>query len=141
MDAVLNFAEINVNKYRQNNDKVKKMKKILTTILGFLLLPMLFACKGENENDQMDEAVNEFKLLAIVKSVGEHLEVEVIESDYAFGVYWVITPADIKYTLENGDEICRTDLKAGDKIEIVYGGQVMMSYPPQIVAKAVKVVK
>ena len=111
------------------------MKKFLITVLGFALLPILFSCKDKEKN----EAAGSFKLLAIVKNVGEKLEVEVIESDYAFGEYWVITPNETKYTDKSGTEINRSDLKNGDKIEITYGGQVMMSFPPQIVASSVKV--
>ncbi len=117
---------------------VNLMKKFLITALGFALLPMLFACRGGKEKTEAEKG--EFKLLAIVKNVGEKLEVEVVESDYAFGEYWVITPSDIKYTDKNGEEISRADLNSGDKIEITYGGQVMMSYPPQIVAKGIKAV-
>lgn len=113
------------------------MKKFLLTVLSFAILPMLFSCKAE-DNDKIDDETNEFKMLAIVKNVGEKLEVEVIESDYAFGEYWVITPDDIPYTDKDGDAVSRADLKPGDKIEITYSGQVMMSYPPQIVAKAIK---
>ncbi len=112
------------------------MKKFLLTVLGFALLPMLFACKDKIPKTESQD--DKFKLLAIVKNVGEKIEVEVIESDYAFGEYWVITPSDIKYTDKNGEEISRADLNSGDKIEITYGGQVMMSYPPQIVATAIK---
>lgn len=112
------------------------MKKFLATVLGFAVLPMLFAC-GKKEGE--DEIRGGFKLTAIVKEVGELLEVEVIESDYAFGEYWVITPKETEFLNENGEKIKRSDLKAGDRIEIEYGGQVMMSYPPKIVAKSVKV--
>lgn len=116
---------------------VNFMRKFLITLFGFALLPMLFACKGENNKMENNTS---FKLTAIVKNVGEKLEVEVIESDYAFGEYWVITPDDIKCTDKNGNEISREDLKPDDKIEITYGGQVMMSYPPQIVAISVKII-
>lgn len=115
------------------------MRKFLITVLGFTLLPMLFACKG-NKTGESEQPDDKFKLLAMVKNLGEKLEVEVIESEYAFGEYWVITPSDIKYTDKDGNEISREDLTVGDKIEITYRGQVMMSYPPQIVATGVKIV-
>ena len=116
------------------------MRKFLITVLGFALLPMLFSCKS-NDGTEGEPNDDRFKLLAIVKNLGEKLEVEVIESDYAFGEYWVITPNDVKYTDKNGEEISRADLKTGDKIEITYRGQVMMSYPPQIVATKIKTVE
>ena len=113
------------------------MKKFLMMVLGFAILSLLFSCKSEN--DKTGDEKQEFKLLAIVKNVGERLEVEVIESDYAFGEYWVLTPDETKYQDESGIEISREDLKPEQKIEITYGGQVMMSYPPQIVASEIKI--
>jgi len=136
---VLIFAWFNANKYLQNNNMVNKMKKFLLTVLSFAILPMLFSCKAE-DNDKIDDETNEFKMLAIVKNVSEYLEVEVIESDYAFGEYWVITPQETEFFDSNGNKISRSDLKAGDKIEISYSGQVMMSYPPKIVAHSVRLV-
>ena len=84
----------------------------------------------------VDEAITEACVQLGLTSTS--IEVEVIESDYAFGEYWVITPDDIPYTDKDGVAVSRADLKPGDKIEITYSGQVMMSYPPQIVAKAIK---
>ena len=55
------------------------MRKFLITVLGFAILPMLFACKG-NDGNEGEPNDDRFKLLAIVKNVGEKLEVEVIES-------------------------------------------------------------
>ena len=115
------------------------MKKFLLTVLGFALLPTLFACKSSG--DKTEAKNDEFKLTAIVKNVGEYLEVEIIESDYAFGEYWVITSLDTEYSSADGEKITRSDLKSGDKIEIFYGGQVMMSYPPKIVAARIKLIK
>ena len=136
---MLNFATCNANQYSQNNNKVKIMRKFLITMLSFLVLPMFFACnKDRDENLPADD---NFKLLAIVKNVTDVLSVEIIESDYAFGEYWVITPEDIKYTGKMGEEISRSDIKPGDKLEICYRGQVMMSYPPKISATAIKIVE
>ena len=73
-------------------------------------------------------------LKATVTALGEKLEVEVYDSDYAFGTYLVITSASTKYLDSEGNTVTRSDVKVGDKVEIYYGGQVMMSYPPQIVA-------
>ena len=118
---------------------VNFMKKFFTLAFGFALLPFLFSCKPDNE--KVKDEKNEFKLLAIVKSTGETLEVEVIESDYAFGEYWVITHEETKYTDKDGNSISREDLKPDAKIEITYGGPVMMSYPPQIVASEIKIIE
>ena len=80
----------------------------------------------------------EFKMLAMVKNIDEKIEVEVIESDCLFGIYWVIVGEQTQF-FENGNNIDRSKLKAGDKIEIKFSGQVMMSYPPQIVAHKITI--
>lgn len=110
------------------------MKKLLLTFLAVLtvvLLPTLSACKND-----MNE---EFILKAKVLSVGDKIEVEVIESDYAFGVYLVITSNETEFLNASNAVINKNDLKTNSVIEITYGGQVMMSLPPQIVAKKIKV--
>lgn len=114
---------------------MKRIKRFFITVLGFALLPALLACGKEENNSEIRGG---FKLTGIVKNVGEVLEVEIIESDYAFGIYWVLTPAETEFADKNGKKITRLDLVAGDLVEIEYGGQVMMSYPPKIVAKSVK---
>ena len=50
-------------------------------------------------------------------------------------------PQNIVYADKNGTEISRSDLKPNMKIEITYGGQVMMSYPPQIVASKIQIIQ
>ncbi len=81
-----------------------------------------------------------YTLKAIVKSVSrDSIEVEVIESDYAFGIYWVRTGDQTSYCNRDGTSATRDDIKAGQTVLIVYSGQVMMSYPPQIVAWSITV--
>ena len=125
------------------------MKKLILLLLALSLIPFMFSCKKEetkkeNENENESEGENmqapTFKMRAVVTIVGEHIEVEVIESDYAFGVYWVLTSDSTEYIGKNGKKIKRTEIKAGDTIEISYGGQVMMSYPPQISAREIRIV-
>ena len=81
------------------------------------------------------------KMTAIIKNVNTDtgLEVEVIEGEYgASGIYWVIISKDTVFADANGNRISKNSLKVGDTIEITYGGQVMLSYPPQIVAKKIQ---
>ena len=113
------------------------MKKILITVLGFALLPMLFACRKSSE--ESSGIGDEFKLLAIVRGFGERLEVEIIESDYAFGEYWVIVAPETEILDKSERKIKLSDIPVGARVEISYGGQVMMSYPPQIVAARIKI--
>ena len=124
------------------------MKKLILLLLTVSLIPFMFSCKKDNtqketENENESESENmqspTFVMRAVVTLVGEHIEVEVIESDYAFGVYWVLTSDSTEYTGKDGKKIKRTDINPGDTIEITYGGQVMMSYPPQISARAIRI--
>ncbi len=79
-----------------------------------------------------------FFLKGKILALDEHIEVEVIESDYADGVYWVIVSDATAYENASGEGITKGDLAVGETVEIEYGGQVMMSYPPKIVAKTIK---
>ena len=45
------------------------------------------------------------------------------------------------YKVSSPDGKLTMTINVGDKVEITYGGQVMMSYPPQIVAKKIIVLK
>ena len=110
------------------------MKKYLAIALAMLML-MTVGCQS-TDNDPITE---NFHLKAIVKSNdgGDRLEVEVIESDYAFGIYIVHT-SNAAFINAEGEAISPTDIQVGDTVEITYSGQVMMSYPPQIVAMKVK---
>ena len=93
----------------------------------------------ENIDINENEEKTGFVLKAIVKAVNnEHIEVEVIDSDYAFGTYWILTSSDTKYYNKDGSEISRNSIKVGDTVEITYSGQTMLSFPPQVVAYSIK---
>lgn len=95
--------------------------------------------EGSENMDISNEKQPSYTLKAIVKNVtSEHIEVEVIESDYAFGIYWILTPSETKYLNSNGSYIQRSNIKIGNTIEITYSGQTMLSYPPQVVAYTIK---
>ena len=110
------------------------MKKYLAIALAMLMF-MTVGCQS-TDNDPITE---NFHLKAIVKSNdgGDRLEVEVIESDYAFGIYIVHT-SNAAFINAEGEAISPSDIQVGDTVEITYSGQVMMSYPPQIVALKIK---
>ena len=46
---------------------------------------------------------------------------------------------DTQFLDSEGNKITRSSLNANDIIEIEYSGQVMMSYPPQVYAKAITI--
>lgn len=101
--------------------------------MSFLLL---FSCDGSHaeENDgQQDVGDGDGVLmLADITEISDVITVEVVESEYTFGIHWVLTSENTKIVDSDGTPIRRADLKVGDRVEIVYSGQVMMSYPPKI---------
>ena len=111
------------------------MKKIGILAL-LLILPMLFAC-GETEDNE-EKMADGFKMEAVVTDVGERIAVDVTRAEYADGPFWIITSEKTEFLDKNGNKISREDIKAGDSIVIVYNGQVMMSYPPQVVALQIR---
>ena len=104
------------------------MKRILGYIALAIVLPALLTtgCKKANS----DESV---KMTARVTAIGDRIEVEVLESEYTSGPHWVITDRSTVYE-KDGRKIARADISVGDVVEIFYNGQVMLSFPPQIVA-------
>ena len=68
-----------------------------------------------------------------------HIVVEIVDSKIAFGTYWVNVGDQTEYVGANGEKIVRKDIKVGDTIEIVFGGQTTMSLPPQISAQRITV--
>lgn len=77
---------------------------------------------------------SDFKMTAIITELGDKIAIDVIESEYTSGIHWVIIADATEFYAKDGSAITRSDLKVGDTVEILYSGQVMMSYPPQIVA-------
>ena len=101
-------------------------------MLLVLVLPCLLATGCSESEDVV-------KMTARVTAIGDKIEVEVIESEYTSGPYHVITSGDTVFQ-KNGIKINRDGIKVGDTVEIYYSGQVMLSYPPQIVAHKIAVV-
>ncbi len=108
------------------------MKKIIKCILMLLTLGMITSCSDENNS-----AKGDFSMKAAVLDVSERIEVEVYEAEYAEGVYWIVYDENTVFTNEGGKKITVSDIKEGDKVEIFFSGQVMMSYPPQVYAISV----
>ena len=110
------------------------MKMFVRTLLIAALLALLVSCT-QKEDDGM-----QVKMTAKIESIDQKIEVTVIEGEYgASGTYLVITGDATAYLDEDGKSIGREALAVGDTVEIIYGGQVMMSIPPQIVAKQIKI--
>lgn len=69
------------------------------------------------------------------------IEMEIVDSEIAFGIYWVNVGEPTEYVGKDGGKITLNDVKVGDTIEVAFGGQVMQSYPPQISAQKITVIK
>ena len=117
------------------------MRKLLLVASALLILALLFvACDEEGAKQTMADDGTGVKMTAIVKGIGDKIEVEVIEGGYgAEGIYWVNYSSETVFVDENDVIISISDLKIGDTVEITYGGQVAMSYPPQISAKRIQI--
>ena len=90
-----------------------------------------------NDSIQLQDGEVAFRGKVTSVSDKRHIEMEIIDSEIAFGTYWVIVDESTKFFDTNGNEISRTDVKIDDTIEVVFSGQVMNSFPPQIFAKRV----
>ena len=113
--------------------KTNVIKKLTALLLIAISSVLLTCCKNNMQNQT-------FELKATIISVDEKILVNVIESDYAFGEYLVITSLNTKFIDVNGENISKTNLNVNDTIIITYDGQVMMSYPPQIVASKITII-
>ena len=109
------------------------MKNIFRSIISCALLLSLFSCNTQNDAD------TSFKMKAKIKDITNKIEVEVIEAEYAEGIYLIVYSSETVVTDKNGNSTSIKNLKVGDTIEISYNGQVMMSYPPKIVALSIRV--
>lgn len=111
------------------------MKKIFKALMILVCISLLASC---SIFDREDENMNSVRMTARVIAVNDRIEVEVVEGEYgASGTYWVILGENASISDANGKPINASTLSAGDIIEIIYNGQVMMSYPPQIVARSI----
>ena len=128
-------------------------KRILAIVM---LVMMLFAmgCRptdkspvGGNDNNSSNDngdvkEINEadyflYRGKIVSNENPRYIEVEIIDSQIAFGKYLVLVDAATVYQDSEGNEITRDDLKVDDVIEISFSGQVMMSLPPQIYAQKI----
>ena len=80
-------------------------------------------------------------MTARITEISSYIEVEIIKDEYNSGILWVLVDNLTPIKNAEGKSILLSDLKAGDKIEIIYSGQVMLSYPGKIVAKAITVLE
>ena len=117
---------------------MKRLKKLFGNILVLALVAVcVLSCTAEEEPEN-EPASGGFVMKARILAIGDRIEVDVIESEYSSGIHWVITSEQTRVMDEDGEKIELSDLATDDVIEIEYSGQIMMSYPPQIVAISIK---
>ena len=76
----------------------------------------------------------------VIEKNGDVIEVDVISAPYEnSGTFWVRTHSGTEFFDSEGRSVSLSDIKVGDKVTVTYSGQVMMSYPPQIVAHSITV--
>ncbi len=115
------------------------MKRFMKGIAVLISLLLLCSCSERLGDTGSHSESKLFKLSAKVNSLGEKIEVDVVEGEYASGIYWVIISDDAVITDKDGNITDRKAIKVGDTVEIEYNGQIMMSLPPQIVARRMKI--
>lgn len=105
------------------------MRRIIKCILMLLTLGLITSCGDDNLSVKGD-----FSMKAAVQSVGEKIEVNVYDAEYAEGIYWIVYDENTAFADKDGTKRSLSDIEVGDEIEIRFSGQVMMSYPPQVYA-------
>lgn len=120
------------------------MKNIIKIAFLVLTLSLIVSCAPTKSGEQSGGGGEnpdgvDFVIKATVKALGEKIEVDVFEGEYASGIYWVITSEQTEFIDKSGNKITKDDINVGDTVEIVYNGQVMMSYPAQIAARKITV--
>ena len=90
--------------------------------------------EGAHSNEISDDDYTLYKGKILSNDSERYIEVEIVDSQIAFGKYIVLVDSGTVYQNSEGKSISRDDLKVDDVIEISFSGQVMMSLPPQIYA-------
>lgn len=113
-------------------------KKLLRGVALGLALPLLLSASASPSASEKPILDGRVSMIARITEIGERITVEVTGSPYTFGVHVVHTPEETLYLDESGKPLPRTALSVGDVVRIDYSGQVMLSYPPQIVAARIQ---
>ena len=71
----------------------------------------------------------------------KEIQMEIVDSEIAFGIYRVLYNSETPFFGLDGQQITLSDIEIGDVIEVVFSGQVMQSYPPQIAARRIYLAK
>ena len=113
--------------------KFKKAYRIASIIMLILSLSVFYACE-DNGGEVSGEG---FVMRATVRAVREKIEVDVIEAEFASGIYEIIISDITVITDSDGNELDRSAITEGSELTIIYNGQTMLSIPPQVVARKI----
>lgn len=112
------------------------MKKCIASLLLFCICPFLVtSCFPEADTEEYNGPT--YLLTATIENLENPFSVNVIEGEYAEGIYWLVTDHTTIYLDRDGNPIQKSDLAIGDTVSITYNGQVMLSYPAQIFARKI----
>ncbi len=113
------------------------MKRFFCILIVVLILPMLFACSTNDTKESETETEMDYKINATILEIENSSILVDTEDENASGEYRVNIGNITKYYNEERKEIAKEDLKQGDKITILFNGQVARSLPPQIFAQEI----
>ena len=116
------------------------MKKGLLLLFVILLFCSLSSCnlptEGGSGNDS-ETPTDPATISGTVTAVNSRIEMLADETEIASGPYSVIITDTTDFYFANGDKAAIDNVNIGQKVEITFNGQVMLSYPAQIVAHKV----
>ena len=111
-----------------------------TALIIFLALALCIFCsceKAENADNANTETPSEYTLVGTVTAKNTRIELYADETEIMSGPYSVIINDQTEFCYANGASATLDSVEIGDRVEITYNGQVMLSYPAQIVAQRV----
>ena len=115
-----------------------KKRILFPIILALLALPALLLTACFPTTDGALNGGPTYQMTAVIESLDSPFSVNVIDAEYAEGIYWLVTDGKTVYLASDGSPTDRTALSVGDTGLITYNGQVMLSYPPQVFALTVQ---
>ena len=113
------------------------MKKLIILCLMLCALPALLGTA--NSVAVSERQPSPYYFTGEVTALGNELCVLMDETQYSFGLYHIITSDTTQYFDKNGLPTNREAIQIGQRIEIAFSGQVMLSYPPKIAARSIRI--
>ncbi len=119
------------------------MKKVLLIVLTAIFMLNMIGCTGTKSEAKVGirglitkVLVNDSKTVTAIMVEGK------VESDTLYDKATVSIEKSTKISIDKeGKKLSSNELKEGMKVEIVFEGPVMVSYPVQGKAKNIKVIK